>query len=175
MHASLSNARFESLLDAHMGIVRKIAASYRQAPEDRADLVQDILAALWAAWPGYDETRRFSTWMYRVALNVAITRYRHARPRTHEPLDEAHTLVQGAADVDFEHRQQRDLVAQAMRALSDTDRALLLLHLDGHTHRDIAEVLGTTEGNVAVRFTRVKARLHRIAGTHQEDVCTSTN
>ena len=158
-----------------MGIVRKVAATYGQTPEDRADLAQDILASVWSAWPQYDEARSFSTWMYRIALNVAISSHRYEHRRRHEPLGDEHEQLQGASDVDFEQRQKADLVARAMQALSDTDRALLLLHLEGHGHREIADVLGTTEGNVAVRFNRIKARLRQLADTNQEPVWKSMN
>jgi len=162
--ASTSSAEFERRLGTHMGIVRKVAATYRRTPADRADLTQDILASVWSAWPDFDETRSFSTWMYRIALNVAISSHRYQRRRRHEPLGDEHDHLQGASDVDFEERQKADLVARAMQALSDTDRALLLLHLEGHGHRDIADVLGTSEGNVAVRFNRIKTRLRGLAG-----------
>ena len=151
-----------------MGIVRKIAATYRRSPEDRADLIQDMLAALWKGWPTYDTDRSFSTWMYRIALNVAISGSRRERHRRHEPLSEDHDGIQGADDVDFEEQERYALVARAMEMLSGTDRALLLLHLEGHNHRNIAEVLGTTDGNVAVRFSRIKTQLRRLAGTAQE-------
>ena len=165
MNPTPSRDSFEQLVAAHYGIVRKIAATYRYTAEDRADLSQDILAGLWQAWPRYDGQRTFSTWMYRVALNVAISSHRREQHRRHEPLSEEHDAIEGATDVAFEARQQLDLIAHAMQALSDTDRALMLLHLDGHSHRDIADVLGTTEGNVAVRFTRIKNHLRRQAGT----------
>jgi RNA polymerase sigma-70 factor (ECF subfamily) len=67
------DARFAALLDQHRGIVFKVANSYCRNPEDRQDLAQDIAAQLWRAFPRYDATRSFSTWMYRIALNVAIS------------------------------------------------------------------------------------------------------
>ena len=64
---------FEGLLQSHQGIVFKVANTYCWHSEDRADLVQEIVAQVWRAWPRYDPTRIFSTWMYRIALNVAIS------------------------------------------------------------------------------------------------------
>lgn len=154
---------FQQHVAAHMGIVRKIASTYGQTAHDRADLVQDILAALWEAWPRYDSQRPFSTWMYRVALNIGITQHRRDRYRRHAPLADEQDHLVGAGDVDIEERQQLSLVGRAMQALSSTDRALLLLYLEGHNHRQIADVLGTTEGNVAVRFNRIKAQLRKTA------------
>ena len=63
---------FTELLDRHRGILIKVAAGYAGSPDERADLMQDIVAQLWRAWPACDPARPFSTWMYRIALNVAI-------------------------------------------------------------------------------------------------------
>lgn len=158
-------ADFASLLAAHRGIVLKVAASYARTPEDRADLAQDIAMQLWQAWPAYDPARTFSTWMYRVALNVAISWQRRETHRRHEPLDEAaHDGIAGALDVDVEARERLELLQRAMASLGAIDRALLLLHLDGCSHRESADVLGTSEGNVATRLGRIKTQLRRHVG-----------
>lgn len=68
-----TGAEFARLLQAHHGIVATVAASYCRDPHDRADLAQEIAVQLWRAWPSYDRARTFSTWMYRIALNVAIS------------------------------------------------------------------------------------------------------
>ena len=68
--------RFAGLIRDHAGIVRKVAASYARNPHDRADLMQEILANLWASWSRYDDARPFPTWMYRVALDVALSHVR---------------------------------------------------------------------------------------------------
>ncbi len=163
-----STAEFEARIAAHRGILLKVAASYARDAHDRADLVQEISLQLWRAWPTYESDRPFSTWMYRVALNVAITQRRreHQRPR-HDPLGEAHEALVGAGDVDAETRQRLALVQQAMRALGPLDRALLLLHLEGCSHRDAGEVLGLSESNVATRLTRIRQQLRRDAAAHE--------
>lgn len=160
---------FEALLAAHRGIVLKVAASYSRTADERSDLAQEIALQLWRGWPQYDPERRFSTWMYRVALNVAISHQRDARRRReHEPLDPAHDGLVGDRDVDAETRERQAIVQRAMAALGSLDRALLLLHLEGCSHREAAEVFGTTEGNVATRLGRIRQHLRRIAGTTPE-------
>ena len=156
---------FQSLISAHRGIILKVAASYCSHAEDRADLAQEIALQLWRAWPGYEPGRPFSTWMYRVALNVAISQLRRdSQRRSHEPLTDAHDTLVGDADVDAESRERLALVQRAMQSLGPVDRALLLLHLEGCSHRESAEVLGTTEGNIATRLGRIKQQLRRVAG-----------
>ena len=153
---------FPALLEAHRGIVLKVAASYARSPEDRADLAQDIAMHLWQAWPAFDASRTFPTWMYRVALNVAISWQRREHHRRHDALDdEANERIAGALDVDADAREQLALVQRAMARLTPMDRALLLLHLEGCSHRESADVLGTSEGNVATRLHRIKTQLRR--------------
>src|SRR5688572_7970542 len=96
-------ADFEARVEAHRGILRKVAASYARDADDRADLMQDMALQLWRAWPSYEPVRPFSTWMYRIALNVAISHRRreHRRPAP-DPLDERHDELAGADDVDAE-------------------------------------------------------------------------
>ena len=150
---------------AHRGIILKVAASYCRSAEDRADLAQEIALQVWRAWPGYDRERPFATWLYRVALNVAISQQRGDRMRrSHEPLTDEHETLIGERDVDVEAREHLAIVQRAMQALAALDRALLLLHLEGCSHRESGEVLGMTEGNVATRLGRIRQQLRRVAG-----------
>lgn len=161
MHQHDARDSFSALLERHAGIVFKIANSYAR-PEDRADLAQEIAARLWQAWPGYDPARSFSTWMYRVALNVAISHLRsHELKRRHDagPLDESlHDLVDPHA-ADPEHQQRLRLLQDFIARQPPLDRALLLLYLDERPQREIAEVLGISESNVSTKIGRLKQRL----------------
>jgi len=156
---------FELQLGKHPGIVLKVAASYARDPDDRADLAQEIRLQLWRAWPSYQAERPFSTWMYRIALNVAISHRRrdHERHRL-DVLDETHDGLVGEPDVDAETRQRLGLVQRAMQDFGALDRALLLLHLEGCSHRESGEVLGISETNAATRLGRIRQQLRRIAG-----------
>ncbi len=148
---------FAALIDRHAGIVRKVATTYCRDANDRADLAQEIVARLWAAWPRYDSARPFTTWMYRVALNVAISHVREVyRDAKHfVPLDEDHHAL--AADpIDYEGR---DALETLIAALDPLNRALLLLYLDDRSHREIAEILGLSETNIGTRIARLKQRI----------------
>lgn len=152
--------RFGELLEQHHRIVFKVAGSYARLAADRADLAQEIRAQLWRAFPGYDESRSFPTWMYRIALNVAISHLRDAerRDRHSLPLDEsAHeaALVGGIDEPDERVRALEDFMAR----LDPLNRALLLLVLEERSYREIAEILGLSETNVATRISRLKQRI----------------
>lgn len=156
--------RFADLLDAHRGIVFKVAHTYCRHPDDRQDLAQEIAAQLWRAWPGYDASRPFTTWMYRIALNVAISQVREVGQRApHLPIDaplEAHPAL--AVD-DGTAAHEQDARIAALYAVIDRqaplDRALLLLWLDERSQREIADVLGISESNVSTKLNRLKQRI----------------
>lgn len=153
---------FAALLQRHAGIVFKVANTYARLPEDRADLAQEIAAQLWHAWPKYDPARSVSTWMYRVALNVAISHVRvQAIRQRHDavPLDEdLHDLADGGAS-DHETGQHVRLLQAFIARQPPLDRALLLLYLEERPQREIAEILGITESNVSTKIGRLKQRI----------------
>jgi len=152
---------FTRLLQDHHGIIATVAASYCRDPDDRADLAQDIAAQLWRAWPKYDPAKPFSTWMYRIALNVAISAVRSAtvRHRHAVPLDETVHDLADPAPRDPQAEQQVRALHRFIHAQAPLDRALLLLYLDERSHRDIAEILGLSETNVATKISRLRQRI----------------
>ncbi|MFN4162788.1 MAG: RNA polymerase sigma factor [Stenotrophomonas sp.] len=152
--------RFAALLDQHRGIVLKIARAYCAHQEDRLDLIQDISVQAWDAFDSFDPARaRFSTWLYRVALNVAISQLRRQqlRQRHHAALDEDTLPVDDTAPAEQQHAVQQ--LEIAIRALPPLDRALMLLHLDDHDHRQIADILGISSANVSTRLHRLRQQL----------------
>ena len=155
-----SDARFLALLEAHRKIVLKVAAVYCWDAEERNDLVQEITMQLWRAFPSYDARRVFSTWMYRVALNVAISFARKTgrRRRVMSPL-EAVEVDPPAAASGPEPDERLEALYRCMRGLDPFSRALLTLYLDERSHREIAEVLGISETNVGTKIGRLKERL----------------
>ena len=153
---------FPALLQAHRGIVAKVAGTYAWHPDDRDDLMQEIATQLWRAWPGYDPQRPAATWMYRIALNVAIGHLRQQElRRRHDavPLDDALHDVADANAPDPEQAQHLRLLQGFIARQPPLDRALLLLYLEDHSYREMADVLGLSETNVATKISRLKQRL----------------
>jgi RNA polymerase sigma-70 factor (ECF subfamily) len=153
--------RFEQLLNEHRRIVFKVATVYARELEDRNDLAQEICVQLWRSFASFDETRgRFSTWMYRVALNVAISQVRRVTVgEGHlEPLQQHHLESIGeeaANDPDERLAVLQDLISQ----LDPLNRALILLYLEERSYEEIAEVLGISVTNVATKISRIKQKL----------------
>ncbi len=152
---------FAELLEQHRGILAKVAGSYARQREDREDLMQEMAAQLWRAWPTYDPARSFSTWMYRIALNVAISQLR-VRMRTPALAETADGTLETLADPtvhDPERGRQLERLYRFIHALPPLERALMLLYLEERPQREIADVLGLSETNVATKIGRLKARL----------------
>ena len=158
---------FGELFEQHRKIVFKVANTYSRYPDDRADLAQEIAAQLWRAFPGYDPARSFSTWMYRIALNVAISFLRNHQHRDEhtEPLDDGHTEVIGHAGVAHEADEQVRALNRFIAQLEPLNRALLLLYLEERSYREIADILGISETNVATKINRLKQRIRQDMAT----------
>lgn len=157
-----SQDRFETLLRDHAGILHKTAATYCRNPADREDLVQEIAAQWWRAFPGFDGRCAFSTWAYRIALNVAISHVRRESVRLRDtvPAEDHHLEV---ADGSAPPSEDLILLERFIAGLGPLDKALVLLYLDGHSHQEIGDVLGLTPGHAATKIGRLKARLRQSA------------
>lgn len=151
---------FLSLVDTHQRLLLKVCWTYTRTSHDRDDLLQEIVSRLWAAFGSYDATRTFSTWMYRVALNVAIDFHRRRQRResksmTIDDTNEPHALHD-------EHKQEQlQELRELMEQLNEGDRAILLLSLEGNSYREIAEIIGISESNVGTRLNRLKKSLRQ--------------
>ncbi|AND69175.1 hypothetical protein ATSB10_17210 [Dyella thiooxydans] len=154
--------RFQHLLHEHQGIVLKVAAIYAPHAEDRRDLAQEIGLQAWRSFARYDPARaKFSTWLYRVALNVAISHLRRGEAawRTKlEPLD-AHHLDTVAGEPAPEPDERIAELHAFIGRLDPLNRALIVLYLDERSYAEIAEILGITETNVATKIGRIKQTL----------------
>lgn len=159
--------RFESRLREHQRIVFKVARVYARDAHDRADLAQEIATQLWRSFGAFDGQRaKFSTWMYRVALNVAISHARSARrsgAEHVEPLDDLHLETVAGTSPSHDQWLEQDERIAALHAfigsLEALDRALVLLYLEDRDYAEIASVLGISETNVATKLNRIKQKL----------------
>ena len=133
---------------------------YVQRPEDRDDLFQEITLQAWKSYPRFKGNARFSTWLYRVALNTAITHYRKQKrnPITLSDID-GYEIQEAPADPT---EAQFQLMYKAIGELSEVDKALVLLYLEDYPYDDIAQMMGITANHVAVKMNRIKSKLQSI-------------
>jgi RNA polymerase sigma factor (sigma-70 family) len=147
--------RFQTLVDEHKRILYKVCNSYCRNRDDRDDLAQEITVQLWRSFDRFDERYRFSTWMYRIALNVAISFYRRESTRTRYVISDEQHLLQATDETETQPEEIR-LLYQFIEGLDPLNKALVLLYLDGNSYQEIAEVLGISETNIATKISRLK-------------------
>jgi len=164
MHPTDKEQDFLQLILANKGIILKICQLYCPDRADREDLTQDIIYQLWRSADRYKKEYRFSTWMYRVALNTAISFYRSDRQRTTLPLSPLHLTIEEAADPIGTERLAG--LQHCIQGLKELDRALILLYFEEKTYQEMAEIMGLSETNVATRLNRIKERLKKCVQLH---------
>lgn len=154
---------FLDQLDGHRGILFKVANAYCRSSQDREDLVQETIAQLWRSFPRFDGRVAFSTWMYRIAMNVAISFYRREarKRRMDRPGQSVIELMPAREEVEPDESAAR--VRELIEKLGPLDRALMLLYLDDYSYAEIAHTLGISESNVGTKIGRIKERLKRDA------------
>lgn len=141
---------FAALLAQHQGILAHVSRLYARTPAEREDLAQEVALQLWRSFPTWDPARKFSTWMYRIALNVAISRLRQPRP-AFVPLSDGSALLSSAP-----LSPELDELYRLIQQLPPLDRSLVLLYLEGHSFAEIADILGITPTNASTKLTRIK-------------------
>lgn len=158
MKSTDKSEMFLSVINANKGIIFKVANSYCKNSENRNDLVQEIIIHLWKSFENYNDQYEHSTWMYRISLNVAISFYRKAKKEIATPLTE--NIIELATDDEpGELEENVRLLYQFIGEMDELNKALMLLYLDNKTHKEMAEVLGISETNVATKIGRIKEKL----------------
>ncbi len=159
-------ALFKRCVQEHGGTILRVARAYTFTAEDCQDLVQDILLQTWRSLGQFQRRSSLSTWLYRVALNTALgwRRKESRRLQRQQPLIEPEALPLDRAE-GAEQLAQRETLQRlyaAIRRLPKTDAALVLLYLEDFSYRQMAEVLGISEGNVGVKLNRAKKALSQL-------------
>lgn len=154
--------QFISNFEKHQNIAHKICRIYAYDEHSHKDLFQEITIQLWKAYPNFRGEAKFSTWMYRVALNTAITLYRKKkRSIKTQDYDGVQFRIKAEEYVD-ETEQQLKLMYAAIQELNDIEKALVFLYLEDKNYREISDTLGITEVNARVKMNRVKTKLKSI-------------
>ncbi len=147
----MDESRFLEALTSHQKILHKICRLYRDTPEDREDLFQEMVYQLWRAWPGYEGRSAFSNWMYKIALSTALVHFRKRRPKVVYPVE----MPEVAAPV------EDDRLAEMLAVLSPADKALMVLYLEGLSYAEMAGVMGISESNAGARLSRARQKIRQ--------------
>jgi RNA polymerase sigma-70 factor (ECF subfamily) len=157
---------FLALVRANEGRLRHICRVYGRDVEARKDLYQEIMFQLWRSLPSFAGAATIDTWVYRVALNTALTHARRRPAHVETPLDDDTEAAVSAASPEAgdeapELREQSERLYAAIDRLNAVDRMLVTMYLDDRSYREMAEVIGITESNVGVKLHRIKKLLAR--------------
>ena len=153
----MDESQFLQLIGQHQGIIHKICRLYRDSPEDREDLFQEIVFQLWRSLSTFEGKSQFSSWMYKIALNTAIASFRRKKPDI--------TYTNNLPDQPLVHcdpGEQHERLLEALKQLNDADKALMTLYLDDLSYREMAEITGMSENNVGVKLNRIKNKIQQL-------------
>lgn len=152
---------FTHIIQQHAGIIYKVCSLYCKDAEERKDLFQEIVLQVWKGLPQFRKESSITTWMYRIALNTAISTYRKDA-RKPDRLGITDVSLQLPDPTAFPDQEGVQILYKAIEHLTDVEKAIILLYLEEKTYEEIAFVIGITKTNVGVRITRIKTKLEKI-------------
>lgn len=152
---------FVQIISQNQGIIHKVCSIYCDSEEDRRDLFQEILAQLWKSFASFRNESKFSTWMYRVALNTAITSFKKIKRQPDKSSLEIDNFQLAVEEYDQETEEQIKLLYQAIANLSGIEKSIILLYLENKEYEEIAEITGITQNYVRVKMNRIRKKLKK--------------
>ncbi len=159
MQTEKGTADLLKLISKNKGIIMKICNCYCQDNTGREDLAQEIIIQLWKSGGNFTPDFKFTTWMYRVALNVAISFYRKEKKWNEIiQISETHLNIQDSL-IDTSYSEGSNLLQKYIAELKELDKAVILLYFEEKTYKEISEIIGITETNVATKVSRIKEKL----------------
>jgi len=155
-------AEFIERITENQGAIYKICNVYANSGEDREDLKQEIIFQLWKSYSGFQGKSKFSTWMYRIAFNTAITNIRKSkRHPIVEVLSVTEQSIPAREDIDYMDDDMNSLF-KAIAKLKDVEKAIVTLYLEEKSYKEIGEIIGISEKNVSVKIVRLKNKLKKL-------------
>jgi RNA polymerase sigma factor (sigma-70 family) len=154
--------KFVQIISTNRNLIYKICNSYCSDQEIRKDLEQEILMQLWQSFKKFDGRVKITTWMYRIALNTAISYYRKNSQENGRKVDVDLSII-SIPDIEYDYQtdEKISVLYKVIENLSKMDKALVLLYLDNQKHNEISEILGISESNVATKISRIKKSLKK--------------
>ncbi|MCI4667579.1 MAG: RNA polymerase sigma factor [Bacteroidia bacterium] len=157
---------FLRLVNEHLGIIHKVCRMYQKGTDEQEDLFQEILLQLWRSFPSFKSESKFSTWMYRIALNTAITGIRKDRRNPEISQLTKDTDFAVSENHDLEKIERKELLMTAIESLSKVEKALVVLYMEGYSYEEMAELVGISLSNTGVKINRIKKKLKQILTPH---------
>lgn len=156
---------FLQLIKDNQGIIHKVCNIYCDEQEDRNDLFQEIVAQLWKSYPSFRRESKVTTWMYRVALNTAITSFKKLKRRPDQNRMTYENFQIKDENYDQETEENIQLLHRAVAQLTGVEKSIIILYLEDKKYEEIAEITGITQNYVRVKMNRIKKKLKKIMET----------
>jgi len=151
--------RFIQILKENKWVLYKVISLYCKDLEDRKDLEQEILIQLWKSIESYNGHYKISTWIYKVAMNVAISFYRSNKTRKSNTDSITESIFQVQTEISEPLDEERKFLNYFINQLDEFNREILILYMDDHSYKEIADIVGITESNVGTKINRIKKKL----------------
>ncbi len=146
---------FIKIISENEKIILKITSFYTDNKQDAEDLYQETVLNLWKAFKNFKNQSKISTWIYRIALNTAVTQIRKNKKQPQKT-----TINEQIQEINIEkHNDLLDILYKQIRKLNELEKALILLYLEHKNYETISEITGLSETNVATRISRIKQKL----------------
>lgn len=143
----------------YAGIIIKICRAYTDNEEDFQDYYQEVCLQLWRSRDNFKGNSKWSTWVYRISLNVSLSLLRKDKKVHKKKVELPEVEAASKQDSDPFNNESLQLLYQAIKQLPETDRAIILLYLDEKPYQEIAEIIGLSANNIGVKITRIKKKL----------------
>ncbi|HMH24335.1 MAG TPA: sigma-70 family RNA polymerase sigma factor [Puia sp.] len=162
MQEPVSPEEFVHLVHEHRAMLHKVCNLYCYTEHDRQDLFQEIIVQLWKSWPRFRGESKFGTWLYRIALNTAISGLR--RQKKQFTFTDPGGLPAETPDIPYPREQEEQLqqLYHAIGKLTEVEKALVMLYLDDKNYEEMEEILGMNQNNLRVKMNRIKDKLRKL-------------
>ena len=158
----MTQAEFVQLIREHNGLIQKVCNLYAATRQDRQDLYQEIVVQLWRAIPKFRGESKLTTWMYRVALNTAISDYRkQQRTVATTKLDFINKEV-ADYNSNSDTEEKLNLLYEAIKQLPEIEKAIVMLYLEDKPYEEMEDILGINQNNLRVKMSRIKEKLRQL-------------
>lgn len=157
----MSNDFYKTSIIPFSGIIIKLCRAYTNSQEDFEDYFQEVCLQIWRSKENFREESQWSTWVYRISLNVCLTLLKKKKSKGYHFVSDSLTAEETEDNYAFSD-ESLNLLYDAIRQLSEIDRAIIMLYLEEKPYQEIAEIIGTNPNNIGVRVKRIKTRLKKI-------------
>ena len=165
MQQQEAERQFEKKIREYELLLHKVCRMYAYTDADRQDLFQEIVIQLWKAYPKFKGDAKWSTWMYRVAINTAITGLRRKKDfiTSYEPASFPEHISDDTSGIAAEEQLQQ--LYKAIEQLNEIEKAIVMLYMEDRSYNEMEEILGINEGNLRVKMNRIKEKLRQLTKT----------